>query len=56
MSIAAIESAPTFRKGTIDVAVLKPIPTKRWKAAEIGERTEEVRERFRATLERWPEE
>lgn len=49
-------NSPFIRKGTIDVAVLKPIPTKRWKAAEIGERTEEVRERFRVTLERWPEE
>ena len=49
-------NSPFIRRGTIDVAVLKPIPTKRWKASEIGERTEEVRERFRETLERWPQE
>lgn len=47
-------NSPFIRKGTIDVAVLKPISTKRWKASEVGERAEKVRGRFLETLESWP--
>jgi putative phosphoserine phosphatase/1-acylglycerol-3-phosphate O-acyltransferase len=43
-----------IRPGTVDVAVLDPIPTDRWTAASIGARAKEIRERFVQTLEDWP--
>jgi putative phosphoserine phosphatase/1-acylglycerol-3-phosphate O-acyltransferase len=43
-----------IRPGTVDVAVLEPIPTAGWTAEEIGARAEEIRERFAQTLENWP--
>jgi putative phosphoserine phosphatase / 1-acylglycerol-3-phosphate O-acyltransferase len=43
-----------IRPGTVDVAALEPIPTEGWSAASIGERAEEIRERFVQTLENWP--
>jgi putative phosphoserine phosphatase/1-acylglycerol-3-phosphate O-acyltransferase len=43
-----------IRPGTVDVAVLEPIPTQRWSAASIGQHAEEIRERFVQTLENWP--
>jgi putative phosphoserine phosphatase/1-acylglycerol-3-phosphate O-acyltransferase len=44
-----------IRPGTVDVAVLPPIPTDDWTVEELGERIGEVRDQFLETLERWPE-
>jgi putative phosphoserine phosphatase / 1-acylglycerol-3-phosphate O-acyltransferase len=46
--------SPLIRKGTIDVAVLEPVPTHRWKAGTLDKRVSEVRERYLETLARWP--
>jgi putative phosphoserine phosphatase/1-acylglycerol-3-phosphate O-acyltransferase len=43
-----------IRPGTIDVAVLPPIPTDDWNVDELDARIGEVRDRFIETLERWP--
>jgi 1-acyl-sn-glycerol-3-phosphate acyltransferase len=42
--------------GTLQVAVLPPIPTDGWRVAELDERVAEVREQFISTLEHWPGE
>ena len=44
-----------IRPGTIDIAVLPPIDTSDWEAADLGHRVTEVRELFADTLEHWPE-
>jgi putative phosphoserine phosphatase / 1-acylglycerol-3-phosphate O-acyltransferase len=46
--------ATTMRPGTVDVAVLPPIPVEGWTNRELSERVEDVRSRFAATLLRWP--
>jgi putative phosphoserine phosphatase / 1-acylglycerol-3-phosphate O-acyltransferase len=43
-----------IRPGTVDVAVLDPIPTEGWTASSIAGRAAQVRERFVQTLEEWP--
>ncbi|MDQ6803952.1 MAG: 1-acyl-sn-glycerol-3-phosphate acyltransferase, partial [Actinomycetota bacterium] len=43
-----------IRPGTVDVAVLPPIPTDDWTVDGLGERIGEVRDQFIETLERWP--
>jgi putative phosphoserine phosphatase/1-acylglycerol-3-phosphate O-acyltransferase len=43
-----------IRPGVIDVAVLKPIGTKSWKVAELGDRIEKIHARFERALEEWP--
>jgi putative phosphoserine phosphatase/1-acylglycerol-3-phosphate O-acyltransferase len=43
-----------IRPGTVDVRVLEPIPTKRWKVSELDDRITALRERFVQTLEDWP--
>jgi putative phosphoserine phosphatase/1-acylglycerol-3-phosphate O-acyltransferase len=40
--------------GTLQVAVLTPIPTTRWRVEALDEHVRDVRERFQATLEHWP--
>jgi putative phosphoserine phosphatase/1-acylglycerol-3-phosphate O-acyltransferase len=40
--------------GTVDVAVLDPVPTGDWTADQLDERVAEVRRRFVDTLEQWP--
>jgi putative phosphoserine phosphatase/1-acylglycerol-3-phosphate O-acyltransferase len=40
--------------GTVDVAVLKPIPTDDWTADELDARVAEVRQKFVDTLDDWP--
>ena len=40
--------------GTVDVAVLAPIPTAGWTPAALDSRVADVRQRFLETLERWP--
>jgi putative phosphoserine phosphatase/1-acylglycerol-3-phosphate O-acyltransferase len=44
-----------IRPGTIDVAVLEPIPTEAWTAEEVGRHAEEIRDLFVRTIERWPD-
>jgi putative phosphoserine phosphatase/1-acylglycerol-3-phosphate O-acyltransferase len=44
-----------IRPGTVDVAVLPPIPTEDWTAEDLDERIAEVRERYLETFEHWPE-
>ena len=44
-----------LRPGTVDVAVLAPIPTTRWKAADIDRHVASVRQRFQDTLDNWPD-
>jgi putative phosphoserine phosphatase / 1-acylglycerol-3-phosphate O-acyltransferase len=48
------KGSPLIRKGTIDVAVLEPVPTDRWEAGTLDKRVAEVRERYLETLARWP--
>jgi putative phosphoserine phosphatase/1-acylglycerol-3-phosphate O-acyltransferase len=43
-----------IRPGTIDVAVLDPIPTNRWEPEELNERIAEIRSLYLETLESWP--
>jgi putative phosphoserine phosphatase/1-acylglycerol-3-phosphate O-acyltransferase len=40
--------------GTVDVAVLDPIPTGDWTTGNLDRRIAEVQQRFAATLEDWP--
>jgi putative phosphoserine phosphatase/1-acylglycerol-3-phosphate O-acyltransferase len=40
--------------GTVEVAVLDPIPAGEWTADDLDERIAEVRRRFADTLENWP--
>jgi putative phosphoserine phosphatase/1-acylglycerol-3-phosphate O-acyltransferase len=47
-------SALAMHPGTVDVTVLPPISVEDWKVDELGERVEEVRQLFIATLENWP--
>jgi len=42
--------------GTVEVAVLDPIPTGNWTVDDLDERIAGVRQRFADTLERWPAE
>ncbi len=43
----------TIREGTVQVAVLPPIPTEGWTVEELDKHVEEVRERFVETLAAW---
>jgi putative phosphoserine phosphatase/1-acylglycerol-3-phosphate O-acyltransferase len=40
--------------GTVQVAVLDPIPTDDWTVADLNTHVEAVRDLFRHTLEHWP--
>ena len=44
----------TMRSGTIQVAVLPPIDVSDWKAQELGQKVEDVRQLYIDTLENWP--
>lgn len=44
-----------IRPGTVQVAVLPPIPTDGWHVDELEDRVAEVRRRFEETLEEWPD-
>jgi putative phosphoserine phosphatase/1-acylglycerol-3-phosphate O-acyltransferase len=46
--------ATVMRSGTVDVAVLPPIPVDDWTIDELDARIGEVRDRFAETLRRWP--
>jgi putative phosphoserine phosphatase/1-acylglycerol-3-phosphate O-acyltransferase len=47
-------NAAVIRKGTIDVAVLPPVPVTDWQAENIDNCIGEVREMFVRTLSNWP--
>jgi putative phosphoserine phosphatase/1-acylglycerol-3-phosphate O-acyltransferase len=49
------KDAATLRPGTVDVAVLPPVPTAGWTLADLPQRIEEVRAMFLATLADWPD-
>jgi len=42
--------------GTVEVAVLDPVPTGDWGADDLDQRIAEIRQRFADTLEDWPAE
>ena len=46
--------ATTIRPGTVDVCVLDPVPTVRWKAKDIARHVDRIRSDMQKTLERWP--
>ncbi len=46
--------AYVLRPGTVDVAVLAPIPVSGWTGDDLDERIAEVRQRFVDTLVHWP--
>ena len=41
--------------GTVDIAVLDPVPTDDWTSRTVGRHAADVRQRFVETLEKWPE-
>jgi putative phosphoserine phosphatase/1-acylglycerol-3-phosphate O-acyltransferase len=43
-----------IRPGTVDVAVLEPIPTDDWTVKTMRGRIEELHERYEQTLDDWP--
>ena len=42
--------------GTVDVAVLEPIPTEDWKLDDLETNIAGVRQRYLDTLQNWPAE
>ena len=48
-------SSKLLNSGTIQVAVLEPIPTDGWTPDSINEHCRAVRDRYLATLADWPE-
>ena len=49
-------SAAKLNPGTVDIAVLPPVSVKDWTRRDLGERIEQVRAAYLATLNAWPEE
>jgi HAD superfamily hydrolase (TIGR01490 family) len=47
-------NARTIHAGTVQVAVLPPIPTDGWVAADLDSHVDEVRGQYLATLANWP--
>ncbi|WP_409330882.1 HAD-IB family hydrolase [Trujillonella humicola] len=48
-------NSATLRAGTVDIAVLPPVPTADWTLEDLPERIEEIRRSFLATLADWPQ-
>lgn len=48
--------AKSIRPGVVDVAVLEPIATTRWKTSTMGRHVAAVRQGFEQTLDGWPGE
>jgi HAD superfamily hydrolase (TIGR01490 family) len=46
--------AATIRAGTVQVAVLPPVPTTGWKAGDLDRHVEQIRGQYLATLTNWP--
>ena len=51
----AARDAVMLRSGTVDIAVLPPIDTQAWTEKNTGQKAEEVRQLFIATLKDWPD-
>jgi len=51
----ADRAATVLRGGTVDVAVLPPVPVTSWTARNLASRIEEVRRQYVDTLASWPE-
>ena len=47
--------AKVIHPGVVDAKVLDPIPTDDWKAEDLDRITQDVRQLFVDTLEKWPE-
>jgi putative phosphoserine phosphatase/1-acylglycerol-3-phosphate O-acyltransferase len=47
-------NATQLNPGTVDVAVLPPVPTDDWTAADVAERSHAVRQLYLDTLAAWP--
>src|SRR6266536_1398787 len=47
-------SAKTIHAGTVQVAVLPPVPTTGWVAADLDQHVHQVRGQYLATLANWP--
>jgi putative phosphoserine phosphatase/1-acylglycerol-3-phosphate O-acyltransferase len=52
--ILGSRNAATMRPGTVQVAVLPPIPVTDWTVADLEERIAAVRQQFVQVLDRWP--
>jgi putative phosphoserine phosphatase/1-acylglycerol-3-phosphate O-acyltransferase len=48
------KGSPLIRRGTVDVAVLEPVPTDGWRVEELDERIGAIRQRYLDTLDSWP--
>lgn len=48
-------SAQTVRRGTVEVCVLPPVDTSRWRAETVDDHVAEVRGMFERTLADWPD-
>jgi HAD superfamily hydrolase (TIGR01490 family) len=46
--------ATTIHAGTVQIAVLPPVPTAGWVAGEVDEHVQQVRGQYLATLANWP--
>ena len=49
-------NAATLNPGTVDIAVLPPVSVENWSLRDLGERIEQVRAAYLATLAAWPAE
>lgn len=47
-------NAKTVRAGTVQVAVLPPVPTEGWRVQDLDEKVVDIRNRYLETLENWP--
>lgn len=43
-----------IHSGTVDVAVLEPVPTQDWTKDDLDERIDEIRQMYLDTLADWP--
>lgn len=50
----ASRSGAALRPGTVDVAVLPPIPVDEWERRDLNQKVEEVRQLYIQTLQNWP--
>ena len=53
LDVASRDGA-AMRPGTVDIVVLPPVLTDDWTRANLGEKVEELRAMYNATLQNWP--
>ena len=53
LDVASRDGA-AMRPGTVDIVVLPPVLTDDWTRANLGEKVEELRTMYNATLQNWP--